>query len=198
MGIYNAEISAGSLLLLESRRIAELLMMRPSPEQWLHALNVDNILQKSSPATARRQARLIRHRLDTLDNEAWAMIVGGPHEAATQLLLAAAVKHSRLLADFLVDVYGGHLRRLESQLTPAKDWESFLADCVKRDPEFAQLSDSTQAKLLQVILRILAEARYIDSTRNLRLTPPHLHPNVLAYLKRHGDHAVLSVMDQTR
>ena len=57
LGLYNAEISAGSLLLPESRRIAKLLLGRPTPEQWDAALNDENLLQKK-PATARRQARL--------------------------------------------------------------------------------------------------------------------------------------------
>lgn len=198
MGRYNAEISAGSLMLPESRRIAKLLLEHPTKEQWFDALKLDNILQKKSPATARRQARLIRNRLDTLEDEAWQMIAEGPQEVAMQLLFAAAVKHSKVLADFLVEVYAGHLRRFENQISPSKDWENFLADCVQRDPDAANLSVTTKAKMLQVILRILAETKYIESTRTLRLTPPHIHPDVVAYLKRHGETAVLTVMDQSR
>lgn len=198
MALYNAEISAGSLMLPESRRVARLLLSHPSKEQWADALRLDNILQKKSPATARRQARLIRNRLDTLEDEAWTLIADGSQEVAIQVLLAAAIKHSKVLADFLGDVYAGHLRRFELQISPAKDWEVFLAECVQRDPEAAAFSDTTKAKMLQVILRILAEAKFVDSTRSLRLTPPHLHPDVVAYLKRHGETAVLAVMDHTR
>lgn len=195
MSIYNAEISAGSLMLPESRRIAALLLMRPSKDQWFDALRLDNVLQKKSPATARRQARLIRNRLETLEEEAWALVANGSQEVATQLLMAAAVKHSRILGDFLRDVYAAHLRRLETTLSPAKDWESFMADCLQRDPEMAKFSDTTKAKLLQVILRVLAEGKYIDSTKTLRMTPPHLHPDVVRYLKQHGETSVLSIME---
>ncbi len=185
-------------MVLESRRVARLLLTHPSKDQWTDALRLDNILQKKSPATARRQARLIRNRLDTLEDEAWGMIADGPQEIATQLLFAAAVKHSKVLADFLGDVYAGHLRRFEQQISPAKDWEAFLAECIQRDPDAENFSDTTKAKMLQVILRILAEAKYIESTRTLRLTPPHLHPDVVDYLKRHGETAVLTVMDHLR
>jgi len=195
MSLYNAEISAGSLMLPESRRVAKLLLSHPTKEQWANALRLDNILQKSNPATARRQARLIRNRLDTLDEKAWALIAEGSQEVATQILLAAAVNHSRVLADFLRDVYAGHLRRLEQHISPAKDWEAFWAECIQRDPEAANFSDSSKAKMLQVILRILAEAKYVDSTKSLRLTPPHLHPDVVRYLKRHGETTALSIMD---
>lgn len=195
MPIYNAEISAGSLMLPESRRIAAFLLMHPSKDQWFDAIKLDNVLQKKSPATARRQARLIRNRLETLEEGAWALIAQGSQEVATQLLMASAIKHSRLLGDFLRDVYAAHLRRLETTLSPAKDWESFMADCLQRDPAIAQFSDTTKAKLLQVILRVLAEGKYIDSTKTLRLTPPHLHPDVVRYLKQHGETAVLSIME---
>ena len=198
MALYNAEISAGSLMLPESRRVARLLLSHPTKAQWLQAIKLDNILQKKTPATALRQASLIRSRLDTLEGEAWLLIADGSQEVATQLLFAAAIKHSRVLADFLRDVYAGHLRRLEQNISPAKDWEAFLAECVQRDPEVANFSATTQAKMLQVVLRVLAEGKYVDSTKTLRLTPPHLHPDVVRYLKRHGETTLLSTMDMTQ
>lgn len=61
--IYNAEISAGSLMLRESRKIAALLRHGADEKTWHKAFYVDNILQKKVPSTARRMARLIRNRL---------------------------------------------------------------------------------------------------------------------------------------
>lgn len=55
-GIYNAEISAGSLMVPESRRVARFMLTLPEPELWAPTLWWENILQKRSPATARRQA----------------------------------------------------------------------------------------------------------------------------------------------
>ena len=198
MGVYSAEISAGSLMLPESRRVAGLLLTGPSREQWFDSLKLDNLLQKKTPVTACRQAQLIRKRLETLTEEGLKVIASGSQEVATQLLFAAAIKHSRIFADFLLDVYAEKLRRLEQNLSPAKDWDAFLGECVQRDPEFANLRASTKAKMLQVILRVLAEGRYVDSTRNLRLTPPHLHPDVVSYLKRHGETSVLAIMDMSQ
>jgi len=198
MTLYNAEISAGSLMVPESRRIAKLLLAQPTMEQWLEALKLDNVLQKKSPATAKRQARLIRNRLETLNNDAWVLIADGAQEVTTQLLLAACIKHSRILADFMRDVYAGHLRRLEQYLSPSKDWETFLAECAQRDPDVANYSDTTKAKMLQVVLRILAETKYLDSTKTVRLTPPHLHPDVVRFLKQNDEQVVLSTMELTK
>ena len=127
MGLYNAEISAGSLMLPESRRIAKLLLKRPTPDQWNAALNDENLLQKK-PATARRQARLIRNRLETLDDEGLRLLIEGEGELCGQILLAAAIHHSRLLGDFMRDVYSADLRRLENTLSH-RQWEAFLTEC---------------------------------------------------------------------
>lgn len=197
MGTYNAEISAGSLMPLESRRIAALLLTHPSDEQWDHTLKTDNLLQKKTAATARRQARLIRNRLNTLDDEAWEMIAHGQQEVSLQMLLVAAIKHSQLLADFLRSVYKERLRRLEQDLS-AKDWDGFLAECAHRDGAVASWSDTTKAKLFQVIVRILAETKYLDSTRKMKLTPQSVHPEVARYLKSRGESAMLDLMEPRR
>ena len=194
---YNAEISAGSLLPLESRRVATLLLSDADATAWLHAIETENILQKKTPATARRQARLLRRRLTTLDDQAWKMIAERESEVVIQLLLAAAVKHSQLLGDFMLRVYADRQRRLEPALAPS-DWQDFLAECAHHDATVAGWSDSTKAKLFQVIVRILVEAKYLKSSRSMMLTPQSLHPDVRRYLSARDETYVLDCLERAR
>lgn len=180
-------------MLPESRRIARLLLQHPTEAQWDAALKDENLLQKK-PATARRQARLIRNRLDTLDDEGLQMIAEGDGEIASQMLLVASIRHSRLLADFLREVYGEDLRKLERTLSH-RQWDSFMEERGRLDDSIEGWAVSTCEKLFQVIVRILAEAKYLDSSRKMGLTPPLLHPRVINYLKRAGDSATLSCME---
>ena len=191
--MFNAEISAGSLLLPESRRLARLLLTHPTPQAWDAALYQDNLLQKK-PATAKRQATLIRKRLNTLDEPAWSLIAEGDVETASQLLLAAAIRHSLLLGEFVRTVYGSALQRLDTQLSPLA-WDSFLADCAQHAPAVAHWAASTRAKLYEVVIRILTEAKYLASTRQPTLTPPMLHPVVRQQLMRLGAQDTLHLMD---
>lgn len=191
---YHADLSAGSLMLPESRVIARLLSTRPTQADWEQALRVDNVLQKRAPSTAIRQARLIRFRLESLDAASWPLISEGDKEVATQTLFAASLKHSQLLRDFVRDVVAGHWRRLERTLSP-KDWPPFIADCIARDASVSTWGESTLKKHLQVILRILAEARYVDSTRSLQLIAPHLNPAVKSMLRNTGDSDLIGVME---
>jgi len=197
MNRYNAEISAGSLMATESRRLATLLLSDPDEATWLQAIEIENILQKKTPATARRQARLIRKRLATLDAEAWKKIAERENEVVIQLLSAAAVKHSQLLGDFMRKVYADRQRRLEPALAPS-DWQDFLAECAHHDPAVAAWSESTRAKLFQVIVRILVEAKYLENTRSMKLTPQSLHPDVRRYLSTHDETYVLDCLERAK
>ena len=157
-------------------------------------MRVDNVLQKGSPATAIRQARLIRFRLESINPVLWPLVADGGKEVATQVLFGAALKHSEVLSDFVRDVVADHLRRFEVSLSP-REWERFLADCQARDPAVATWSESTRRKHLQVVLRILAEARYLESTKTLRLIQPHTHPAVASALKDAGEQRLLTLME---
>jgi hypothetical protein len=86
------------------------------------------------------------------------MLVEREHEVAIQLLLAAAVKHSRLLGDFMRQVYTTRQRQRQRQLDPAlgtTDCPDFLAECAHQDPGILTCSTSTRAKLREVIIRTL-------------------------------------------
>jgi hypothetical protein len=194
---YNAEISAGSLMPLESKRVAGLLLTEPDNAAWLQAIEVDNILQKKTPATARRQARLIRKRLMTLDATAWTLISTAESEVVNQILLAGAIKHSQLLGDFMRNVYAAHQRRLEPEIAPL-DWQDFLTECAHHDPAVAGWSDSTKAKLFQVIIRILVEAKYLESARTMKLSPRSLHPTVRRYLSDRNEIYVLDCLERAQ
>lgn len=191
---YQADLSAGSLMLPESRIVARLLMAGVVDAEWDQAIRIDNLLQKGSPATATRQARLIRFRLQSISSSLWPLVADGDKETATQALFAAALKHSELLSDFVRYVVADHMRRLEMTLSP-REWEQFLADCQARDPAVGTWSESTRRKLLQVVIRILAEARYLESSRSLRLLQPHVHPAVANALKGAGEQPLLKLME---
>jgi hypothetical protein len=192
--IYHAQIAAGSLLLMESREIARFLLENSDEPDWHQALVVNNILQKNSPASARRIARLIRNRLEPLSPEVWQLVLDPSREVAIQTLLAASIKHSRLLRDFLDQVVREHYRTFKRQLT-LSDWKKFLEESAARDPEVSDWAESTQKKLGQVIIRILAEAGYLDSTRSMKLSPIRVHPRVRKYLLDHNEKELLRSME---
>ena len=49
---YDSDLIGGSLMVRESRLIADLLLREAIPEQWHQAIQIDNILQKRTPASS--------------------------------------------------------------------------------------------------------------------------------------------------
>ncbi|MFM2406350.1 MAG: hypothetical protein RL223_4230 [Pseudomonadota bacterium] len=190
---YDATLTGGALMLSDSRRIAALMLQRPSAQAWSYAIRVDNLLQKRTASTAWRQARLIRQRLERLPPALWPLVAQGSVELGTQTLLAATVRHSALLSDFMADVLRSHHRRLETALSP-RAWPIFMDECAARDATAAAWSEGTRRRLGQVVLRILVEARYLEA-RSLRLRPPHLHPELTALLKAEGVRDVINTLE---
>ncbi len=187
---YKADITGGSLKLSESRRIADLLLRSVDAQGWNDAIIKQNVLQARTPATARRLAQLIRGRLETMGPELWTLVRDGKGLVATHALFAAAVKHSPLLGDFLFMVVGEQYRRFGVALSN-KMFAEYLEGCRERDREMPHWNDSTRARLRSSVFQMLAQAGYIDDTKNLRLRTVHIADEVLRYLKaNHEDYVI--------
>jgi len=187
---YKADITAGSLKISESRIIADLLLKQISDEGWRDAIVRQNVLQARSAATALRLAKLIRGRLELMNGELWWMVRDGSKDVATQAILAAAVKHSPLLGDFL-DLVLREQYRIFSAALSNQLWEDYLNDCRGRDPEMPLWNESTRQRLRSSVFQTLAQAGYIEDTKTLRLQPVYIALPVIHYLQERNEAYVL-------
>ena len=192
--IYKGDFIAGTLLVAESRKIARLLLDNVTEEAWNKAIRVDNILQKQSLDMAMRQAKLIRQRLCLMKPAFWQFVSQGTYELAAQALLAATVKHNRLIGDFLLRVVKQHWQMFENKLT-TKDWHNFLEECTHIEPTIAHWTESTRQKLGSLLFSMLAEAHYIDSIRSKQITPIFIVSELRSYLTNNNENYILSCLD---
>ena len=187
---YKADITAGSLKVSESRIIADLLLRGIGQREWTEAILDKNVLQARSPETAKRFARLIRGRLETMGADLWKLVRDGTGEVATHAILGAAIKHSPLLGDFLDLIVREHYRLFSATLSN-RCWEDHLDDCRGRDPDMPIWNESTRKRLRSSVFQILAQGGYIENTRSKRLQTVHITSQVLHYLERHNEHYTL-------
>ena len=187
---YKADITAGSLKVPESRIIAGLLLRGIGQGEWDEAILDKNVLQARSPETAKRFARLIRGRFETMDASLWRLVLDGTGTVATHAVLAAAIKHSPLLGDYLDLVVREHYRLFSATLSN-RCWEDYLDDCRVRDPDMPIRNESTRNRLRSSVFQILAQAGYLENTRSRKLQMVHIASQVLQYLERHNEHYVL-------
>ena len=187
--IYKANITVGRLFVPESRIIADLMLKGTSAEEWKKAVEVDNILQKLSVESTKRIATFIRARLELMTPELWEIIRDGSYTSATHATFSAAIKHSRILGDYLDLVIREQFRHLEDHLT-LRLWDDFISGCKQRDPDM-NFSERTIKNLRTVVHNILAEVGYIKSTRTPELQKVSIEPDVMNYLKDKNEQYVL-------
>jgi Putative inner membrane protein (DUF1819) len=187
---YRADITAGSLKVTESRRIADLLLHKVDNDGWIDAIVERNVLQARNPASAQRLARLIRARLETMGPDIWKLVRDGKGSIATHAAFAAAVKQSPLLGDFLGLVVADQYRRFGPAMSN-KLFSEYLENCRERDPLMPIWSESTCLRIRSSVFQMLAQAGYIENTRTLKLQTVHIADQVLQCLKANGEDHVL-------
>jgi hypothetical protein len=193
---YQANITAGSLKVAESRVIADLLLKETSNGDWNAAIFDQNVLQARTAGTAKRLSGMIRNRLLTMQPELWRLVRDSNLVVATHACLAASVKYHALLADFLELVVKEQYRIFSPKLTHTM-WDDYIADCQSRDNAMQPWRSSTINRLRSSVFQILAQAGYIDSTKSLRLQTVHIADEVVNYLKKHDEVGVLRCIEIT-
>jgi hypothetical protein len=189
---YRADITAGSLKVAESRRIAEFLLKKGIDDTaWKRAIIDDNILQARNPETGKRLARLIRARLGPMGPD---LVRDGKGPVATHAVFAAAVKHSALLGDFLGMAIAEQYRIFAKALTN-RLFDDYLEGCKVRDPDMPDWNESTRNRLRSSVFQMLAQAGYLENTRTLNLQPVHISEQVLHVLRDHGESYVLHCLE---
>jgi len=124
------------------------------------------------------------------------MLSEGSNDVATQLVLAASIKYSRLLEDFLNQVVRDRRQRFQRCITN-RDWNEFIENCKARDPNVDDWTEGVIDKLRQNTFRITAEAGYVADTRTMTLQNMNIVPEVADLLARTGDHETLRTMRAT-
>ena len=191
---YDSDLVGGSLMVRESRIVADLLIAGSPADAWEQAIVVDNRLQKRTAATARRLAQSIRKRLERVEPEFWSALRDGDDNLATQVAFCAALVRNLLLMEFMervvADAYVTHAEKLE-----VYQWHDFLEDCAHRDPVIHDWTTASKKKMGQVVLRMLAEMGYLKDTKTLKLQNVIIRSEVKAMLMDNYRHRILECLD---
>jgi len=191
---YRANIGGGTLMLRESRKVAALLLKGLPAGAWQKAIEAENVLQKTSPAGAKRIASLIRSRLETMTDDLWLLVRDGDRDVAMQAMFAASIEHSALLGDFIDIVVRERFRGFHNDL-PKTSWAEYLDICRSRDPEMPVWKDSTAKKLGEHVYRILSEVGVLADTKSYRLRKLAVRREVKENLLGHGERYVLRCLE---
>jgi hypothetical protein len=184
----------GTLLVSDSRKIADLMLKNISKEEWKHEIEENNILQRLSISSSKRIASFIKARLMLMKPDLWVMIRDGDATMSTQANFAAAIKHCRLLGDYLDIIIRAQFKKLEDTL-PLSLWDEFIVLCEQNDPLMEQFPPSTAQKMRSNIHKILVEVAYLSDPYKRKLQKIEIIPEVSNYLKRNNEKYVLNCIE---
>ena len=174
---YSAVLTREQFLFYETRITAKLLEEGLSREEVIDRIVAENLFQYPTEKSIRRMALVCCHRLEALnDKSLQSAIATQPSEVAKQICLYAMMKQYRLVWDFMITVIGSKYRNFDMSFGKI-DLNTFFARLQEQDSWVATWSDSTVAKIKQVLAKILVENDYLDS-----ISSDHLNPVLISTL----------------
>jgi hypothetical protein len=176
-GRYSASLTKGSLKVGEIRVVASLVHSGKSPSEVIEAILDSNLLQKRSPESSTTFGRYLLKRLGLCPKSLVTLIAHGTNREATQGAFIATLLESALMRDFLEHAVTG-IKGVGRTFLTNSDWTSFLEWLESQEPEVIRWTVSGRSKLRQNVLRVLAEAEILDSTKSMKFQSVRLEPSI--------------------
>lgn len=184
---YKASITREQFLFYEMRIAARLISDGLSDEEAVEAVVKDNLFQYPTEKSIKRMAATCVKRLRAMnDDDLINAIAKESSDVAKQICLYAMMKQNRIVYDFWITVIGEKYR-IKDTCFSKMDINIFFMQLQEQNDIIASWSDSTIAKIKQVLLKIMVETEYIDNTKSEKLNPVWLYPVLENGIKVNGD-----------
>ena len=188
---YRAFITREPFLFYEMRATARLLYHNVTDDAAIEQIIRENLFQYPTEKSVRRMARACVIRLRNMhDDTLIAAIAEQPQDVAKQVCLYAMMKQHRLVQDFMLTVIGEKYR-LRDFTFNKMELNVFFLRLQEQDDAVAAWSDSTIAKLKQILARILVDTEYLDSVKADHLNPVLISTLLEKAIRLNGDEAML-------
>lgn len=193
---YVGDLIGASLLITESRIIAGYLLKDLSDDEWKSLVIEQNILQKRSAQTASRYTKTIRHRVGELGDDFIASLLESTERAYIQLLMAALLINSPIVADFM-RLSLAEARRTYKPALASDAWTEFYDTQIRIYPELNKFFESTINKMGNNAIKSLVDSGYLSTSRKRQIQPVYLLPEVKECLIGINREDLIDVMECT-
>lgn len=193
---YVGDLIGASLLITESRIIADYLLKDLSDDEWKSLVIEQNILQKRSAQTASRYTKTIRHRVEGLGEVFIASLLESTERAYIQLLMAALLINSPIVADFM-RLSLAEARRTYKPALASDAWTEFYDTQIRIYPELNKFFESTINKMGNNAIKSLVDSGYLSTSRKRQIQPVYLLPEVKECLIKINREDLIDIMECT-
>lgn len=180
--------TAASLRIHDTMMVAD-AMLRDEYE------GLDEKLGGGKTATGKRIRWELVKRLENLTPSQLHYMVDAGLDEARKLAFLAICKTYDFIHEFLIEVLREKMIQMDFQITEG-EYIAFVQRKSELHPELLELSESTKVKIREVLFRILAEVRIIDSAQSKVLQPQFLSQS-LQKIIREDDPLLLRIFFMT-
>lgn len=185
--LEGACITREQFLLREMRTMARLRLEGVTNEDAVARAVAENLFQYPTTRMLRNIATVCDRRLDALGSDALVRTIAeGEPDAAAQANLYAMMLAYPLVRDFMETVVAEHYLDLDYQLGPM-EMNGWVTRVQAEYDNIAALSDSTIAKIKQVLRNGLVQCGMLKSSRSAELQRIVLDPDVEDTIRSLGD-----------
>ena len=188
-------ITREQFLFHETRIVAKMISDGLSDDEIVKRVVSDNLFQYPTNKSSRSMVACCLARLKGLNApNLIEAIATRPSDVAKQICLYAMMKRYRLVWDFMILVVGEKFR-VRSFSFGSIDFNSFFSRLQNQDDAVAEWSDSTVAKIKQVLKKILVENGYLDNTKAPNLNLITLDSELRDAIVANGDSPALAAFN---
>jgi len=164
---YALSFTAASLRPELARIVAEIYLEAGSWKAAKDRILATNALQCSTTRSAERLEREFRKRLSSLSEEQIRILSGPAAEDRTAMAWLAVIKFSPFAFEFAAEVLRDKAEAHDPVMRPS-DYESYVDAKMAEHPELKRLTDSSRAKVRQVLTSMLVEVGLLGTGRAVK------------------------------
>ena len=188
---YSGGLTREQFLFYEIRTISSLLCEGNDRKEIYDKVAQENLFQYPTERLVSRMVRCCYKRMEALGNDQLRRgLSEAPVIIAKQINLYAIMRENSIVYDFMTDVIGEKFRTQQMNFSH-KDINCFFDSLQEYYPAASDGSESTRAKIRQVITKFLVECEYLDNVRSQALKPVFLYPELEEGIRQLGDDSAL-------
>lgn len=170
---YLLSYTAVSLKANEAEIIANLYKEDNNWDNVSNEVIVENILQKGTISTRKREFIEFKKRVDTLTVEQLYYYEDAPSNDIKNLAILSCFKLYTFIFDFASEIMRNKLLLFDFKLLNS-DYQLFYDSKRVAYNNLNTISESTQYKIKQVMFKMFEEAEFIDSVKDKNIQKPYL------------------------
>lgn len=192
---YNGGLTREQFLFYEMKTVARLVCEGCSFDEIFSRVCRENLFQFPTERMVGSIAKTCFRRLESMRSEKLiSLLAEATASVGKQINLYAMMKDNKIVWDFMTSVIGEKYRTQEFDFSK-KDLNLFFFQLQEQDDRVASWSDGTIAKIKQVLVKVLVECEYLDSTRATMLNPISILPELEDEIRLNRDFAALAAFN---